>query len=341
MDTGAEVQQLLQVGGILPFTIVFDAEGREIYRHIGYKDGDEQELRHEIEQLLARVEAGERPDTGKADWSEAVTATDRFEYSYSGETRREIFENWLDVSYQFGGFRTGIMLNSQAPSEEGDRSNTIKHRFFEFKSSNVFVRAGHFYGIFGRGVIFNAYEDRVVRVDTRLDGLLATTKSGNFSATAFSGTPSVAQKDIRAADLKYLFGGKVNVAVTGMTYRRDDEVLEDAKVNRDWVTSGRLQQNFGFGDYYVEYGYPHDSWTWLRNNAPVQFMARDSGTSYWAVTKHADIIEISKQPEKFTNHPRMVINPLEQELEAERTRAEGGFMSTMRTIIQMDGEDHR
>ncbi len=265
LDTGAELQQLLQVGGILPFTIVFDEQGREIYRHIGYKEGDEEELQAVIEDLLAHADQGTVVDTGKPGWGEAVTATDRFEYSYSGETRREIFENWLDVSYQFGGFRTGIMLNSQAPSEEGERSNTIKHRFFEFKSSNVAVRAGHFYGIFGRGLVFNAYEDRVVRVDTRLDGMMGSMNSGNFSATAFSGTPSLAQKDIRAADFNYAIAGKVNVAVTGMTYRRDDEVLEDDKVNRDWISSGRVQQNFGFGDYYVEYGvknafdiYQHD-----------------------------------------------------------------------------------
>ena len=44
LDTGAEVQQLLQVGGILPFTVIFDGQGREIYRHIGYKEGDEEEL---------------------------------------------------------------------------------------------------------------------------------------------------------------------------------------------------------------------------------------------------------------------------------------------------------
>jgi cytochrome c biogenesis protein CcmG/thiol:disulfide interchange protein DsbE len=254
LDTGAEVQQLLQVGGILPFTVIFDGQGREIYRHIGYKEGDEEELKHEIETLLAQTEAGLTVDTGKPEWSEAVSATDRFEYSYSNDTRREIFENWLDVSYQFGGFRTGIMLNSQAPSEEGGRENNIEHRFFEFNSSNVFVRTGHFYGIFGRGLVFNSYEDRAVRIDTRLDGLIGTLKTGGLTATAFSGTPKVNDKDIRALDINYALPYKLNVAVTGMTYRRDFEDLPDDMVNRDLVGAARIQQNFGFGDYYFEYG---------------------------------------------------------------------------------------
>ncbi|MCK9997458.1 MAG: TlpA family protein disulfide reductase, partial [Candidatus Krumholzibacteria bacterium] len=258
LDTGAELQQLLQVGGILPFTIVFDGQGREIYRHIGYKEGDEEELQREIEALLANIDQGVEVDTGKPEWGEAVTATDRFEYSYSDETRREIFENWLDVSYQFGGFRTGIMLNTQAPSEEGGRGTNIEHRFFEFNSSNVFVRAGHFYGLFGRGLVFNSYEDRTVRIDTRLDGLIGTYKSGKITATAFSGTPRVNDKDIRAADFNYALPYKINLAITGMTYRRDNEVLEDDKVNRDWITAARVRQNFGFGDYYFEYGAKND-----------------------------------------------------------------------------------
>jgi cytochrome c biogenesis protein CcmG/thiol:disulfide interchange protein DsbE len=258
LDTGAELQQLLQVGGILPFTVVFDGQGREIYRHIGYKEGDEEELQREIEALLAHVDQGVEVETGKPEWGEAVSATDRFEYSYAKETRREIFENWLDVSYQFGGFRTGIMLNSQAPSEEGGRGTSIEHRFFEFNSSNVFVRAGHFYGLFGRGLVFNSYEDRTVRIDTRLDGLIGTYKSGKITATAFSGTPSVNDKDIRAADFNYALPYRIKLAVTGMTYRRDDEVLEDDKVNRDWITAARARQNFGFGDYYFEYGWKND-----------------------------------------------------------------------------------
>ena len=258
LDTGAELQQLLQVGGILPFTVVFDGQGREIFRHIGYKEGDEEELQREIEALLAHIDQGIEVETGKPGWGEAVTATDRFEYSYAKETRREIFENWLDVSYQFGGFRTGIMLNTQAPSEEGGRGTNIEHRFFEFNSSNVFVRAGHFYGLFGRGLVFNSYEDRTIRIDTRLDGLIGTYKNGKITATAFSGTPSVNDKDIRAADFNYALPYKINLAVTGMTYRRDNEVLEEDKVNRDWVTAARARQNFGFGDYYFEYGWKND-----------------------------------------------------------------------------------
>ena len=43
-------------------------------------------------------------------------------------------------------------------------------------------------------------------------------------------------------------------------------------------------------DRYVDFGYPHDAWKWLRENDPVRFIEREAGSSYWAITKHADIL---------------------------------------------------
>lgn len=259
LDPGAELQNLLQVGSIVPFLIMFDAEGREIYRHLGYKDGDEIELQHQIEAALSAANAGAVVATGKPAWSEAVTATDRFEYSYSSQTRQEIFENWLDVSYQFGGFRTGVMLNSQGPSEEGDRANEIKHRFFEFSTGPVSFRAGHFYGLFGRGLVFNSYEDRTVRVDTRLDGVTASYRGDRVAATVFSGTPAARDLDIRAADVEYGIsndqGGSLKLGATGLTYRPDSYQDADGKIHRENVRSVRLRGGFAHGDFYVEQGW--------------------------------------------------------------------------------------
>jgi len=255
LDPGADLQNLLQVGSIVPFLIIFDSEGRELYRHMGYKDGDEIELEHQIAAAVEAAAAGAVVETGKPAWSEAVTATDRFEYSYSSDTKQEIFENWLDVSYQFGGFRTGVMLNSQAPSEEGDRSNEIKHRYFEFEAEGFNIRAGHFYGLFGRGLIFNSYEDRTVRVDTRLDGLKASYQQGRLSATVFSGSPLLRELDIRALDVEYNAVGNLHVAATGLTYRPDDYQDAAGKVHRENVSSVRARESFSFGDFYVENGW--------------------------------------------------------------------------------------
>jgi hypothetical protein len=56
---------------------------------------------------------------------------------------------------------------------------------------------------------------------------------------------------------------------------------------------------------YAEHGYPHDVWARLRRESPLAFFEPQGWPAFWAVTKHADIVEISKQPDIFLNEPGM------------------------------------
>jgi cholest-4-en-3-one 26-monooxygenase len=58
---------------------------------------------------------------------------------------------------------------------------------------------------------------------------------------------------------------------------------------------------------YERHGYPHAEWTWLRRHAPVFWYERANVDPFWAITKHADIIEIGKQPAIFLNAPRLAV----------------------------------
>ena len=60
-------------------------------------------------------------------------------------------------------------------------------------------------------------------------------------------------------------------------------------------------------DHYERNGYPHAEWTWLRRHAPVFWYDRPNVDPFWAITKHADIIAIGKQPELFLNAPRLAV----------------------------------
>ncbi len=53
LDTSGNVRRLLQIGSSVPYVIVYDAQGHEVYRHMGYKDGDEKELQLKVQSLLA------------------------------------------------------------------------------------------------------------------------------------------------------------------------------------------------------------------------------------------------------------------------------------------------
>jgi len=56
-------------------------------------------------------------------------------------------------------------------------------------------------------------------------------------------------------------------------------------------------------------GYPHEAWTLLRREAPVYWYERDVKVPFWAITKHADIIQISRQAQDHLNGPRLAVFP--------------------------------
>ena len=87
---------------------------------------------------------------------------------------------------------------------------------------------------------------------------------------------------------------------------------------------------------YEERGAPHHSWTKLRAESPVHFCEVEGYESFWAITKHADICEISKQPNLFLNSKGIIVLSDEQR----RGRAEDGGLGAMRTIIEMDPPEH-
>lgn len=266
LDPAAKVQQELQVGS-MPFTILYDREGREAYRHEGFVEGDEAGLEQALTAVLAAAPAAvattapaaaagdAAPDAvGTGAGAGELAATDRYEYSYSGQTRREIVENWLDLSWRRGGVRAGLTLDSQSPGEEGGRRNEITHRWFEFARGGASLRAGHFWGLFGRGLLFNAWEDRNLRIDTRLDGVVATVRQGDLTATVLSGTPSFQDVDVRAADAEYQFSPGFAAGVSGMTWANSGDTGADGgKADREWATAVRARQSLPHADWYVEY----------------------------------------------------------------------------------------
>jgi len=85
-------------------------------------------------------------------------------------------------------------------------------------------------------------------------------------------------------------------------------------------------------DYYVERGYPHDAWTQMRAEAPVLYCARYE-VPYWAITRHEDIVSISRRPDRFISGPRFQLQP--------GTDEDSTPHEVPRTIISMDPPEHR
>ncbi len=83
---------------------------------------------------------------------------------------------------------------------------------------------------------------------------------------------------------------------------------------------------------YAREGYPHEIFRRLRDEAPVCRVS-DPALCYWAITRYGDIVEISRNPELFSNLPQFQIAvgaPYGSDDEREPE-----------TIIQMDPPQHR
>ncbi len=73
-------------------------------------------------------------------------------------------------------------------------------------------------------------------------------------------------------------------------------------------------------------------WTYLRKNAPVYWYDRPNVDPFWAITKHADIVEVARQPKIFLNGPRLLVATKDQYME-------GGDM-LFRHLLNMDPPEH-
>jgi cytochrome P450 len=73
--------------------------------------------------------------------------------------------------------------------------------------------------------------------------------------------------------------------------------------------------------------------THLRANAPVSLVDVPNYRPFWAITKHADIMDIERDNMLFTNWPRPVLTTAEGD---EQAAAVG-----VRTLIHMDDPQHR
>jgi cytochrome P450 len=89
---------------------------------------------------------------------------------------------------------------------------------------------------------------------------------------------------------------------------------------------------------YAERGVPHDLWTRLRAESPVHYCAPAGFRPFWAITKHADICEISKQPETFSSASGIA---MVRDADEEAIRDTNQGFGAMRVIIEMDPPEHR
>jgi len=83
-------------------------------------------------------------------------------------------------------------------------------------------------------------------------------------------------------------------------------------------------------------GPPHEQWRQLRSQ-PLRYFEPTDYEPFWAVTRHADIMEISGRPDDFCNGEGIVLLTDEQAYRRDNPT----IPMMMKTIIEMDPPDHR
>ena len=81
---------------------------------------------------------------------------------------------------------------------------------------------------------------------------------------------------------------------------------------------------------YARDGYPHAVWTRLRAEAPVAYCTPPGYRPFWAITKHADIVQISTQPLRFSSAQGIIL-----------ARADAPPVTPSEMVVMLDPPRHQ
>ena len=84
----------------------------------------------------------------------------------------------------------------------------------------------------------------------------------------------------------------------------------------------------------------HEHLSWARANAPLAVAENHDHDPFWLVTRHADIMAISRDPQRFANgiRPTVLTNRDGEALARAATPNNDGHL--IRSLVQMDAPDH-
>ncbi len=83
----------------------------------------------------------------------------------------------------------------------------------------------------------------------------------------------------------------------------------------------------------------HDAYAWLRTNNPLGVAQPEGFDPFWVVTRHADILDVSRQNDLFHSGDKAttIVN---QATDARVRQLTGGSPHLVRSLVQMDAPDH-
>ena len=91
---------------------------------------------------------------------------------------------------------------------------------------------------------------------------------------------------------------------------------------------------------YGEWTGLHEQLAWARTHAPLAVAEHPSYDPFWLVTRHADIMAISRDPQRFASGIRQTVLTDREGEALARAATPGGDGHLIRSLVQMDAPDH-
>jgi cytochrome P450 len=95
--------------------------------------------------------------------------------------------------------------------------------------------------------------------------------------------------------------------------------------------AGRVFTNY---DAYTDEAYFHRACALLRREAPIPLVEAEGFPPFYALTRHADVMEAERNPEVFHNTQQPVLT----EIERQKMMSQAGDLAT---LVHLDGAEHR
>lgn len=178
--------------------------------------------------------------------------------------------NYFKLDYQYKKFRAGVQYEAYLPVLQGLpstlRNSGLPFKYASFQDSNLTITAGDFYDQFGNGLIFRAYEERAIGLNTSVEGVrLAYSFRNVVHVKGILGRPrefmDKAESNIKGAslfiDLASLFKLENSIAGAGMNViNRYVSYAGQEAVNPN-VQAYSFNANWSFGRFTLqgEYAY--------------------------------------------------------------------------------------
>lgn len=194
-----------------------------------------------------------------------------FEYAYSDSNTSRYFENWTDLILSKGGLRLGVQFVVNEPPASFSAQDTVigfAQRYLEYRKGGLYLRAGNFYSLLGRGLVLRTFDSRTLRWDSNIDGVKAEFRHSLFDVQGIYGKPRKTRLDYEelndtepgAMGVRFpaLYGGELKIKpasqfALGGTYVSQSPSKGE---NIDNTQRGSVfgEVNLDFASFYGEYG---------------------------------------------------------------------------------------